>query len=121
MLENDLFKKFKLKHYRPKLNVDENDDNSELNYSDGWTSKSTTPDLEVESRLKLSPRFSTIENNTRIDDEPHLFTPDISELQKREDELLRSLTIHQSKVFRLFFAFIDVVLFSEERRFDQRR
>jgi hypothetical protein len=93
--EDDLFKKFKLKHHRTSRSLHENDDQIEITNSDEWTSQSTTPELDVD------PHFETYYNqqNSQLVHEKlsqQLLTPDIDELQRRENQLARSLnTCHQ--------------------------
>ena len=92
---DDLFKKFKLKHHRISPSSYENDDQISRNNSDDWTSQSTTPELDVESHFKnYYTQQSASSNNSSFDQ--YLLTPDIDELQRKENELARSLTtLHQ--------------------------
>jgi hypothetical protein len=84
--EDDLFKKFKLKHHRTIQTTNENDDHIDMSNSDEWTSKSTTPELDVE------PHFKNyyIQPNTQLKFPQYLLTPDIDELQQKEIELVQS-------------------------------
>jgi hypothetical protein len=96
--DNDLFKKFKLKHHRTVQSTYENDDQMDMNNnSDEWTSRSSTPELDVEPHfedyyIQRNPHL----NNARF--HPHFLTPDIDELQRKEKELLRSLNTFQQQV-----------------------
>ena len=85
--EDDLFKKFKLKHHLTVPPTNENYDHQDTSNSDEWTSKSTTPELDVE------PHFQNyyIQQNPQLKFPQHLLTPDIDELQKKENDLLQSL------------------------------
>src|SRR4051812_25338916 len=93
--EDDLFKKFKLKHHRTTQSNNENDDQIDANNSDDWTSQSTTPELDVE------PHFENYykQNNSssiHMKYSPYLLTPDIDELQRKENELVQTLNVpHQ--------------------------
>jgi hypothetical protein len=93
--QDHLFKKFKLKHHRTIPSINENDDQIDVNYSDEWTSQSTTPELDVE------PHFENYykQPNPSLTDakySSHLLTPDIDELQRKEHELVQSInSFHQ--------------------------
>lgn len=95
--EDDLFKKFKLKHHLTVPPTNENDDHQDTSNSDEWTSQSTTPELDVE------PHFKNyyIQQNSQLKFPQHLLTPDIEELQKKENDLVQSLTICHSQVDRI--------------------
>jgi hypothetical protein len=88
--EDDLFKKFKLKHHRTTQSINENDDQMDMNNSDEWTSKSSTPELDVEPHFEnyYQQQDSQL---SHINFSQHLLTPDIEELQRKENELVRSL------------------------------
>lgn len=86
---NDLFKKFKLKHHLTSQSSIENDDQYETTNSDDWTSHSTTPELDVD------PHFDVYYQQ---DNSQNLLTPDIDELQRKENELVETLNAHQNEV-----------------------
>lgn len=92
--ENDLFKKFKLKHHLTIQSTFETDDQLDMNNSDEWTSKSTTPELDVEPHFENYYTQKTSQlNHTNISE--YLLTPDIEELQRKENELVQALNVHQ--------------------------
>ncbi|CAF1477869.1 unnamed protein product [Adineta ricciae] len=92
--EDDLFKKFKLKHHRTTQSVQENDDQVDTAGSDEWTSQSTTPELDVDPHFEDYYHINT-SKSMHQKRQQHLLTPDIDELQKREDEIVRSLNQFQ--------------------------
>lgn len=97
--EDDLFKKFKLKHHRTTQSTFDHDDQNDMNNSDEWTSKSTTPELDVEPHFENYYKQNNTELNTHIDYSQHLLTPDIEELQRKENELVQTLNnIHQQEL-----------------------
>ena len=100
--EGDLFKKFKLKHHRTTRSVQENDDQLDTAGSDEWTSQSTTPELDVDPHFEDHYHIDT-SKTMHQKRHKHLQTPDIDELQKREDEIVRSLNQFPPQVKRLFF------------------
>ena len=95
--EDDLFKKFKLKHHRTAQSTQENDDQIDNTGSDEWTSQSTTPELDVNSHFEDYYHINTSQPMHQKRQQ-HLLTPDIDELQKRENEIVRSLNQFQSQV-----------------------
>jgi len=93
--KDDLFKKFKLKHHRRTQSICENDDQIDINNSDEWTSKSTTPELDVEPHFENYYKQQS-PPSVHMEFAQHLLTPDIEELQRKENDLVQSLnTFHQ--------------------------
>ena len=95
--EDDLFKKFKLKHHLTAHSLQENDDQVDPINSDEWTSQSTTPELDVEPHFESYYRQQTsklIQQKLQ----QHLLTPDIDELQQRENAIVQSLNRFHSHV-----------------------
>ncbi|CAF1241933.1 unnamed protein product [Adineta steineri] len=86
----DLYKKFKLKRHRTNRSEHGNDDQIDLTNSDGWTSSSTTPELDIDRNFE---NYYNQEASRSIkgDFSQNLFTPDIDELQRKENEMVRSL------------------------------
>ena len=107
---DDLFKKFKLKHHRTIQTAIETDDQIDATNSDEWTSQSTTPELDVE------PHFENYykEPNSQVIPRKYptyLLTPDIDELQRKENEIVQSLNHFEQQVnficWRSFFSMFD--------------
>lgn len=96
--DDDLFKRFKLKHHRTKSTTYENDveNGTDPTNSDEWTSQSSTPELDVEPHFKDYYRTYQPNPNRQC----HLLTPDIDELQRKENELVQTLTAVQQQVKR---------------------
>jgi len=93
--EDDLFRKFKLKHHLTNQSSIDNDEQIDINNSDEWTSLSTTPELDVEPHFE---NYYTEQNPHLIQMKysQYLLTPDIDELQRKENELVQTLnTFHQ--------------------------
>ncbi len=80
--EDDLFRKFKLKHHLTNQSSIDNDDVIDVNNSDEWTSLSTTPELDVEPHFE---NYYTEENPhlVQMNYSKYLLTPDIDELQRK--------------------------------------
>jgi hypothetical protein len=93
----DLFKKFKLKHHRTKPIQDENDDSIDMNNSDEWPSQSSTPELHVDSHFERHYHLTTQSCLNTSNFGQHLLTPDIDELQRKENELVQSLNATQQQ------------------------
>jgi len=94
--EDDLFKKFKLKHHRTTQSICENDDQIDMNNSDEWTSKSTTPELDVEPHFENYYKQQNPEL-IHVNFSQHLLTPDIEDLQRKENELVKSLNTYNQQ------------------------
>lgn len=94
---NDLFKKFKLKHHLTSQSSMENDDQFETTNSDEWTSQSTTPELDVD------PHFDAYYQQQQNCPQ-HLLTPDIDELQRKENELVQTLNANRYDVKKRSFS-----------------
>lgn len=87
--DDDLFKRFKLKHHRTRSTPCETDveNGNDPTNSDEWTSQSSTPELDVEPHFKDYYRtYQPGKSNSS-----HLLTPDIDELQRKENELVQTL------------------------------
>ena len=100
--EDDLFRKFKLKHHLTNQSSMDNDDALDVNTSDEWTSLSTTPELDVEPHFE---NYYTEQNSSLVQMKcsQYLLTPDIDELQRKENELVQTLNIHHHQVIFIEF------------------
>lgn len=96
--DDDLFKKFKLKHHRTKSMLYEADDPTDMTHSDEWTSQSSTPELDVEPHFNQYYRAQNRSHMKNGTFHQPLLTPDIDELQRRENDLVQTLAAAQDHV-----------------------
>ncbi|CAF1147913.1 unnamed protein product [Rotaria sordida] len=94
---DDLFKKFKLKNYHTIKSMNEDDDQMNMDSSDGSTTQSLIAENDVETDFE---KYYMKQNSQLIDTELHsnLITPDIDDLQRKEKELLQTLNKVDQKI-----------------------
>ncbi len=108
--EDDLFRKLKLKHHRTNQSSIDTDDTLDVNTSDEWTSLSTTPELDVEPHFE---NYYTEQNANMVQMKysQYLLTPDIDELQRKENELVQTLNTCHHQVRFKYKLRIDLFMF----------
>ena len=90
--EDDLFKKLKLKHHRRTQSGVSNDEQIDVSISDECSTKSSVSDVEFEPYFEEYYRPVNSGEPMQTVYSSLLLTPDIDELQRKENELVRSLS-----------------------------
>lgn len=100
--EDDLFKKLKLKHHRRTQSSISNDEPIDVSMSDECSTKSSVSDLEFEPYFEeyYRPAATTTTTHRAMPTaySSFLLTPDIDELQRKENELVHSLNRRHEQV-----------------------